>query len=190
MDELKRPFACIGHFAYFGTNSIFMHKLALSFLTLLLTIVSAGHAVAQTDKMYRHNGETANVKVIKVGEFTITFSYAGETAQEVISKYAVAKIEYASGRTEEITEKVRIGGKDDWEKVTFVEDKACTVGLKKVAEINVWSYGWTSGNSDKRVTKKIKSAAADKGGEFILVASEKNSSYSGEAMKRAAIYTY
>lgn len=180
----------LGHFYYFGSNSIFMRTLTLSFLTLLLTLAFAGNATAQADKLYKHNGETAKVKIIKVGEFTITYSYEGETSQEVISKYAVAKIEYASGRSEDITEKIMIGGKDDWEKVTFLEDKSCIVGLKKVAEINVWSYGWTSGNSDKRVTKKVKSAAADKGGEFIFVASEKNGSYSGEAMKRAAIYAY
>ena len=167
-----------------------MHKLTLPFLTLLLALAFTGNATAQTDKLYKHDGETVKGKIIKVGEFTITYSYDGETAQQVISKYAVAKIEYASGRTEDITERIKIGGKDDWEKVTFVEDKACVVGLKKLTEIDVWSYGWTSGNSDRRVTKKIKTAAASKGGEFILVASEKNGSYSGEAMKRASIYTY
>lgn len=167
-----------------------MRTLALSFFALLLSTAFAGTVSAQTDKLFRHNGETANVKIIKVGEFTITYSYVNETAQQVISKYAVAKIEYASGRIEEITEKIKIGGKDDWEKVTLLEDKSCIVGLEKVGEIDVWSYGWTSGNSDKRVTKKVKTAAANKGGQFIYVASEKSSAYSGEAMKRAAIYSY
>ena len=167
-----------------------MKRLTLSFLTLLLTLALAGNASAQTDKLYKHNGETANVKIIKVGEFTITYTYAGETAQEVISKYAVAKIEYASGRTEDITEKIVIRGKDDWEKVVLIEDKSCVVGLKKVGEINAWSYGWTTGNSDKRTTKKVKTAAAEKGGAFLFVMSEKNHEYSGESLKRTTLYSY
>jgi len=167
-----------------------MHKLTLPFLTLLLLLAFAGNTVAQTDKLYRHNGETPNVKIIKVGEYSITYTYAGETALQTISKYAVAKIEYASGRTDEISEKIVVKEKDDWEKVAFLEDKACTVGLRKVAEINAWSYGWTSGNSDKRVTKKVKSAAIEKGGRFIFVESEKDNSYTGEATKRAVVYTY
>jgi len=167
-----------------------MKRITQAFFALLLTVAFGSSAAAQTDKLYKHNGETANVKIIKVGEFNITYSYAGETATEIISKYAVAKIEYASGRTEDITEKITVHGKDDWEKVTFLEDKACIVGLKKVAEVNAWSYGWTTGNSDKRTTKKVKTAAAEKGGQFMFIASEKNSEFSGEAMKRVAVYTY
>jgi len=167
-----------------------MLRITQAFFALLLTVAFTTRASAQTDKLYKHNGETASVKIIKVGEFNITYSYAGETSTEVISKYAVAKIEYASGRVEEMTEKITVQSKDDWEKVTYLEDKACIVGLKKVGEINAWSYGWTSGNSDKRVTKKIKTAAAEKGGQYVFVASEKNGGYSGEAMKRVAVYSY
>ncbi len=51
--------------------------------------------------MIKHTGEKLDVKIVKVSEFTISYTYPNETAEQTIGKYAVAKIEYASGRKEE-----------------------------------------------------------------------------------------
>ena len=78
-----------------------------------------------SDKIYKHSGEVLDVNVIKVGETTITYKYPGEDAEQVIGKLAVDKIVYAgSGRTEEISDKIEIENKDDWEKVQIITDPA------------------------------------------------------------------
>src|SRR6185312_6380542 len=119
-----------------------MKKIALTVLSAFFICC----AFAQTpntasDKVYKHSGEVLDVKVIKVSEFAITYKYPGEDAEQVIGKLAVNKIVYSSGRTEEISDKIVVSGKDDWDKVQIITDKAQVVGLKKGEEVR----GKTSG---------------------------------------------
>ena len=106
----------------------------------LTLILIAAFAVlftnAQTaDKLVKHSGEKIDVKVVKVGETTIIYKYPGEDAEQTIGKFAVASITYGSGRTEEISEKIVIDGKGDWEKVQILTDKSQVIGLKKGEEV-------------------------------------------------------
>ena len=105
-----------------------MKQTSLTFFTAFLVFA----AFSQNDKMTKHNGEKLEVKVLKVGETTITYKYPGEDAEQTIGKYAVANIVYGtSGRKEEISEKIVISGEDDWEKVQILTDKAQVIGLKR-----------------------------------------------------------
>lgn len=169
----------------------------------ILTILSAFFiccAFAQStntasDKVYKHSGEVMDVKVIKVGEFTVTYKYPGEDAEQVISKLAVSKINYSSGRTEEISDKVMVSGKDDWEKVQIITDKAQVVGLKKGEEVRgktsgLLSYN-TAGSADKKASRKLKEAAADMGAPFILLTSDKNDGFGvKQSIKNGVAYSY
>lgn len=147
-------------------------------LLTLLTLVSSLVIMAQ-DKMHKHSGETIDVKIVKVNEFTINYKYPGEDAEQTIGKLAVAKIVYGSGRSEEISEKVTISSKEDWEKVQILEDKAQIIGLKKMDEIRGKTSGMfgfhTAGSADKKATKKLKEAAAEMGAPFILMTSDNDS---------------
>lgn len=160
----------------------------------LLAALFAVVALAQNDKLYKHSGEKLEVKVIKVGEWTITFSYPGETAEQTIGKYAVGKIEYASGRSEEITEKITVTGEDDWEKVVILEDKAASVGLKKGEEIRGKTSGLlsfnTAGSADKKSLMKLRKAAAAMGAQFILMTSDKDNQFTNQSIKKGIAYTY
>ncbi len=164
-----------------------------TFLTLFAAILTLA-VTAQNDKMFKHNGEKAEVKIIKVGEFTISFSYPGETAEQTIGKYAVAKIEYASGRSEEITEKIVVSGEDDWEKVVMLEDKGSAIGLKKLEEIRgktnaVQMFG-TAASNDKKSLMKLKKAAAAMGAPFILMTSDKDNQFTAQSIKKGIAYAY
>jgi len=82
------------------------------------------------DKMLKHSGETLEVKIIKVGETTISYKYPGEDAEQTIGKFAVASITYGiSGRKETISEKIVVSGKGDWEKVEVI--RVCSTTLKR-----------------------------------------------------------
>jgi hypothetical protein len=176
-----------------------MKKIILSVLSLFLVTYSTFAQTAATatpaDKVYKHSGETMDVKVIKVSEFTITYKYPGEDAEQVISKLAVSKIVYSSGRAEEISDKVVVTGKDDWEKVQIVTDPAQVVGLKKGAEVRgktsgMFSYN-SAGSADKKATRKIKEEAADAGAPFILMTSDKSDGFGvKQSVKNGLLYTY
>ena len=76
-----------------------MKKVFLSLLSLILVASSsfAQTSATSTDKMYKHSGDVLDVKIIKVGETTITYKYPGEDAEQTIGKLAINKIVYGSG---------------------------------------------------------------------------------------------
>ena len=173
-----------------------MKKLLLAALVLFGLTVNA-----QSDKIFKHSGETVNGKVIRVEEYTVVFKYDGEDAENTISKYAVEKIVYGkSGRVEEVTEKITVRGEADWEKVVILEDKAYISGLKKEGEVRgkTGLINYHTGNTgDKKAEKKLKMAAAAMGCPFILQTADKstvgatsNGLGGSQAIKKGVAYKY
>ena len=166
-------------------------------ITVLVLTLSALFSFAQTaDKMKKHSGETLDVKVIKVNEETISYKYPGEDAEQTIGKFAVASITYgSSGRKEEITEKIVISDKGDWEKVQIITTISLVVGLKNGEEVigktaGLISYN-TAGSADKKATKRLKEAAAELGAPFILLTSDKSDGFGvKQSMKKGVTYNY
>src|SRR5262249_3695481 len=113
-------------------------------LFALLFSVTFSLVLFAQDKMVLHSGKSVDVKIIKLSEFTITYSYPNETAEETIGKYAVDKIKYASGREEKVSDKIAIAGKDDWEKVLILEKAEQAVGLKSLGEVDGKTNGMMS----------------------------------------------
>lgn len=173
-----------------------MKKITLLLTAVFAAVLSFGQNQANTDKMKKHSGETLEVKVIKVGETTITYKYPGEDAEQTIGKYAVATITYgSSGRVENVSDKIVINGKDDWEKVQIITDPNEILGLKKGDEIKgktsgLLSYN-TAGSADKKATRKIKEEAAEAGAPFILMTSDKSDGYGvKQSIKKGIAYSY
>ncbi len=172
-----------------------MKKTILALVSVFFLMGTYAQTAASADKMYKHSGEVLDVKIIKVGEFAVTYKYPGEDAEQVISKLAVSKITYASGRNEEISDKITVSGKDDWENVQILTDKAQVVGLKKGDEVRGKTSGMLSynsaGSADKKASKKIREAAAEAGAPFILLISDKNDGFGvKQSVKNGVIYTY
>lgn len=169
---------------------------------LVLALFFVGMAInAQVDKIYKHNGEVVEGKVIKLEEYTVIFKYDGEDAENTLSKYAIEKIVYGkSGRVEEVTEKIVINGEADWEKVVILEDKSYIAGLKKGDELRgkTGLVNFHTGNTgDKKAEKKLKMEAAKMGCPFILQTADKttvgansNSLGGSQAIKKGIGYKY
>ena len=164
--------------------------LAFLFCSLCLLANSFGQ-----DKMFKHSGQVLDVKIVKVSEFSITYKYPGEDAEQTIGKLAVGKITYASGRSEDMSEKITIGSKDDWEKVQIITDKAQVVGLKAGEEVRGKTSGFltynTAGSADKKATRKLREAAAELGAPYILLTSDKSDGFGAkQSIKNGTTYNY
>ena len=171
-------------------------------LVLLVALFVAFVSNAQSDKIFKHNGEEINGKVIKVEEYTIVFKYDGEDTENTLSKYALEKIIYKSGRVEEMTEKIVVNGEADWEKVVILEDKSYIAGLKKGEEIKgkTGFVSFHTGNTaDSKSQKKLKIEAAKAGFPFILMTESKDINQSGasgpsfgavQSIKKGVTYKY
>lgn len=146
-------------------------------LFAVMMLLGAGFVSAQADQVYKHDGSVLKGKVVRLDEYTITFVYDGEDAENVVSKYAIEKIVYGkSGRVEEVTDKIVIKGEDDWEKVVILEDKAYIAGLKKAGEVRgkTGLINFQTGNTgDKKAAKKLKMDAAKLGCPFVLLTADK-----------------
>lgn len=165
------------------------------FLSLIASVFAVVAMAQSADKMKKHTGETLEVKVVKVGETTIIYKYPGEDAEQTIGKYAVSNITYGSGRKEDISEKIVVSGKEDWEKVVILTDKSETVGLKSGSEVRGKTAGMlsyhTAGSADKKATRKIKEAAAEMGAPFVLMTSDKNDGFGvKQSVKNGTTYNY
>lgn len=165
-------------------------------LLLVAIIALFGATVfAQADKLLKHSGETLDVKVVKVGETSISYKFPGEDAEQIIGKFAVASITYTSGRKEQISEKIEITSKEDWGKVEVLTDKSQVIGLKKGELVRgktsgLLSYN-TAGSADKKATRKIKQDAAEKGAPFILMTSDKSDNFGvKQSIKDGVTYLY
>jgi sRNA-binding regulator protein Hfq len=169
---------------------------------LLMAVVLFTAAVsAQADKIYKHNGEVVDGKVVRNEEYVIVFKYDGEDAENSMSKYAIEKIVYGkTGRTEDVTEKIVVNGENDWEKVVIFEEKDYIAGLKKVGEVRgkTGLINFQTGNTgDKKADKKLKMDAAKQGCPFVFMTADKatvgaNSNAMGgsQAIKKGICYKY
>ncbi|PWG80432.1 hypothetical protein [Pararcticibacter amylolyticus] len=172
-----------------------MKQTFILIVAVFLTTLSFGQEIKSIDQLVKHNGEKLEVKVIRVGETTVIFKYPGEEAEQTVSKFAVSYINYSSGRKEEISEKIEISGKDDWEKVEVLTDKSQIVGLKKGEAVKgktsgLLSYN-TAGSADKKASRRIREAAAEMKAPFVLLLSDKSDGFGiKQAIKTGVAYYY
>lgn len=176
-----------------------MKRILFAFLGLLGTYAAS----AQSDKIMLHNGTTISGKVIKVAEHTVVYVYDNEDAEQTYGKYAVDKIIYGkSGREQDVTDKLKVRDKDDWENVIILENLEEVAGLKREAEIKgktSFMNMRTAGGSDRKSEEYLKKEAASRGCPFVLLTSDKDIDRKGasggsfgqvQSIKKGIAYKY
>lgn len=170
---------------------------------VMLMAFSALVAIANdTDKIFFHNGKVVEGRVVKLEEFTVVFKYAGEDAEQTVSKLAIDNIIYKSGREEEISEKIVVSSKADWEKVEVLIDKSQLVGWTKVAEVLGKTTGFsaeytTAAGTDKSSKRKMPEAAAEMGCSSVYINADKeikggmeSRSFGAQGNKKGSTFRY
>jgi hypothetical protein len=158
---------------YFSKEEIFSPGIQGNILVTELNKISA------PAQIYKLNGETLNVKIIKISPEAVDYYLAGQEniiCQELKSN--LLKIVYASGR-EEVFSKTnypKINGPDDWQLVIVTEDKAVIVGLTEVRKLKVSSFwGGTRGTNMglNNCIRDLKKKAAELGCPVVLLTDKK-----------------
>jgi len=170
--------------------------------SLLLLLMLIGVSAFSQDMITKHTGEVIPAKVVRVNEYTVVYSYPNETVENMESIYAIEKIVFSSGRVQQLSDKIVVNSKDDWEKVVILEDKSYIAGLKKGKEIKgkTGFVSFHTGNTaDNKATKKLKMEAAEGGYPFILLTADKDINQSGatgpsfgavQAIRKGVTYKY
>ncbi len=153
---------------------------------------------SKADTIYKHNGETINCKVLSVENGLVKFVYNGETASHELGKFSISKIIYDSGREEIISERIALPQKDAEESVIITLNPNEVVGLKQVEEIrsnsnNDFNFLGSKG-LDKKATRKLRKAAANKNAFIVFLTGDQAKSgsvfSSASNTKRGICYTY
>lgn len=170
--------------------------------TLLFFLVFAlQFCYGNSDTLLLHNGTQINGEVINITNYTVLFRYKNEKTEQQISKYAIEKIHFGSGRKQWISTKIIINGESDWEKVLILEDKNQNSGLVQVSSIRAYTKFinlHTANTSDIKVSEKLQREAAKLNCPFILINYERETVYNGlikswgaiQEIKKAFCYKY
>lgn len=127
--------------------------------------------VSAQDVVIKHDGSQLKVKVNYLTESMVVFTIPGETRSVKMGKAEVEKIIYQSGRTEVVSQKVVINGRQDWNKIVVTSNPLSIVGLTKKGEIKVKSGKQANGMAkfESKDIEKIKKQAADMGAHVVVV---------------------
>lgn len=129
-------------------------------------------AMAQNDKVFLHNGTTMEVSVKGISNGVITYSYPGESMTQEVSEKQVEKIVFASGREQQVSEKVIVRDKSDWEKVIITNIESDVAGLVQKGEVKGSKTGSSLSNTAKiqeKAEREMKEEAAKMGAHVIFI---------------------
>lgn len=158
-----------GFFFYFAGH--IQNLRCMKKLIILLLAPIFGYS---QDTIVKHSGSRMEkVKVIAVNDYSITFTYPGESVTNTIGKAAVDRIIFESGRVEQITEPVSVQGADGWKNVIITNNPNEVIGLRRVGEVKskaggYWSFRSTKG-SDRKATERIKKEVVELGGHVVFI---------------------
>lgn len=169
----------------------------------LMSVMFCLSVNAQSDQIFLHNGKNISGKVLKVAEHTVTFTYEGEDAEQVLGKYAVEKVIYGkSGREQEVSARVDISGANGWQNVIIIESLEEVAGLKRIGEIK-GKTGFinyrTGAGSDRKAQEKLQKEAAAANCPFVLLTMDKDIDRKGaggggfgqnQSIKKGVGYSY
>ncbi|HLD52906.1 MAG TPA: hypothetical protein VJA82_06365 [Sediminibacterium sp.] len=161
--------------------------------------LQSGYALEDT--LVLHNGNMIMGAVTSINHYTVSFKYTNENTEQQLSNFAIKQIQFESGRTQMITEKISIQGEEDWEKVIILEDKEQRTGLKRISDINAHTKFinlHTANSGNNKVTEKLKREAAKLNCPFILINFDRATVYNGlikswgaiQEIKKAFCYNY
>lgn len=146
----------------------------LFFLAILSFLGLA--AYAQTDTIYRTNGERLFVDITEIGENSIKYVYPKETLINSIDKAGIAKVHFKSGRKEEYASTFNIAavkGCKDWQMVQMSKIESEVKGMFKINNVGAKAKGMTTMSSisklQDRAYNKAKMEAAMLGGNVIYI---------------------
>ena len=148
-------------------------------IVLLICLSISILSYAQTDTIFKLDGEMLNVEVAAIEENSVKYIYPGETFTNSINKNSIAKIHFKSGRMQEFAPALNlktIKSGLDWKDVQISNFESEVNGLAKIDNIGAKAKGLTTLSSlsklQDRAYDKMKMITAMLGGNVVYVANQ------------------
>jgi len=159
----------------------------------LTTLITCFYGHAQTDKLFKHDGNTIEVQIKEITEGVLKYSFPNETLTRSMGKNSVAKIVYSNGQEEKISDFITIENEADFEKVVILSTKDETVGLVDKGVVRGKSGGsafQTPETQNKVSLSKIRKAAAKLNAPFVWIEETVTAGHFGQSVRRGHAYSY
>ena len=147
-----------------------------SIFTFFAFIILANPLRAQIDTIFQSDGTVLPVIVKEINESSIKYIFPNEDIINTISKNAVKKIHYKSGRIEEFSSSLNLLNVQsglDFENVQISKVESEISGLYKIDNIDAKASGATTMSSiakiQERAYSKLKMEAAMIGSNVVLI---------------------
>jgi hypothetical protein len=181
-----------------------MKTIKLLILNLLFfgknNLYAQNYPTATTDKLIMHNGKTYDCKVNQVNAADVAVIFTNETAEQKINRMAISRIEYASKRVEEISPRIILSKKRDYDKVMIFDASNNIMGFTKKMELPKKYYKLiaktTTGDLSIAEWKKIKKYVFKQQGIALLIVkpdvitSSQFANAKATIVNKAYIYSY
>jgi len=134
---------------------------------------------AQTDTIFKLDGEVLSVEIAEIEENTVKYVYPGESFSNSIGKNSIAKIYFKSGRIQEFAPALNLKMVKsclDWKDVQISNFESEVNGLAKIDNIGAKAKGLTTLSSlsklQDRAYNKMKMITALLGGNVAYVVNQ------------------
>lgn len=131
----------------------------------------------KSDLIMLHDGSRIKCRVDEVSADIIHYRRVDESTKYSLSRLAIYKIQFVSGREEELSSRVSIAGSEGWQNVILTENPDDVVGLRKLGETSSKSISMFRSikGADKTATQRIRKEAVELGGHVILLSKDQAS---------------
>jgi hypothetical protein len=152
-------------------------------------------AFCQADSIYLHSGAVIGGHVQDVLPNMVAYTTWQTGAPKILSRHAVQKIIYSTGKEEVISQVITIDGEGDWQQVVVLSDKAETAGLSYAGEVDAAGGGKyiAIGQAESEALTRLKKETARLKCPFLFISSShtRETGYVGRRVKKSGVaYRY
>ena len=122
------------------------------------------------DKIIILNGDTINCQILEFNGIALTYKPSSPDTVCYMSSSKIYQLLYSNGEIQNVSKRITIAGKKDWEKVILTSDTADIEGLVKVGDLKTKTYAW----HDKEQARdegqiKLRKEAAELGAFMVFI---------------------
>ena len=126
--------------------------------------------VKSQDKVIILNGDTIHCQILEFNGIALTYKLSSPDTVCYMSSGKIYQILYSNGEIQNVSKRIMIAGKKDWEKVILTSDMADIEGLVKVSDLKTKTYAaYDVEKARDEGQIKLRKEAAELGAFIVLI---------------------
>jgi hypothetical protein len=172
----------------------------MKYLIIALLLFICCHTGKSQDKVIILNGDTIRCQILEFNGIALTYKLSSPDSVYYMSGTKIYQLLYSNGEIQNVSNRVMISGKKDWEKVILTSDTADIEGLVKVGDLKTKTYAAHDVEQARDEGQiKLRKEAAELGAFIVLITDQYSRKalplgrpqyYNVKSVFKATAYTY